>query len=170
MDRESTSGLRPQQLARLLAVGARGPQPPPGDPAGALDELLARGICLDPADPESLPAVLGRPCDELRAMEGRGLGAILLDAQADPAAIRTLKDYAKELTRRLGAGPRHAAATAVYYGAIAQALALRGETITQHSRGQLRLAFAKLEAKPWIPPGLKDLFVQARQCCQEGKP
>jgi hypothetical protein len=167
VDRESTASLRPEQLARLLAVGAERPQGPPADKGAALGDLLARRLCLDAAVAESLPAVLGKPCAELGRLEGRRLGEVLLDADADLAVIQALKDYAKELVRRAGAGPAHAAATAVYYAAIARALAQHGQTLTQHSREQLQEAFATLAAKPWVPPELRKLFNQTD--LQEGE-
>jgi hypothetical protein len=172
MERDSTQGLSPHQLARLLALGAKAPAPRDASPdhrtpAQVLDGMLGHRLTLDEVGPESLPAVLGRPCEELLFDLGRTLGEVLLDPGAEAAAVGLLKDYGKALARRREPGASHAAATALYYAAIAAALAARGEKITQHSYGKLEGAFAKLAAKPWMPPALKALFDRAGALCQE---
>jgi len=168
---ESTSALTPTQLARLLAIGTRkNADPRPGDPApttaDALRALLAGEPSLDAEDPDSVPAVLQRPCDELRSAAGRNIETLILDPATELDTVRTLKDYAKALARHEGPPARHAAATALYYAAIASAMLFRGQRITQLSYGRLRQAFADLAAKEWMPVELKDLLAEARSACE----
>jgi len=170
MERDSTQGLSPHQLARLLALGAKAPGRPAASPdlrspAQVLDGVLGHRLTLDEVGPESLPAVLGRPCEELLFDLGRTLGEVLLDPGVELATLGVLKDYGKALARRREEGARCAAATALYYAAIAAALVAHGERITQHSYEKLEGAFARLAAKPWMAPSVKTLFDRAGLIC-----
>jgi hypothetical protein len=88
---------------------------------------------------------------------------LLLDSKTDLAVIKTLKDYGKKLVRRGGPEAKQAAATVIYYAAIASALVFHAHKITQHSCQTL------LEQKPWVPPELKDLFRRAKAACHQRK-
>lgn len=174
MSEETTYGLSPGQLARLLAIGLEGTAAQEHLLAGRtlaelLEEMLAGELPLDPAMLDSLPAVLNRPCHELLAVAGRALSDLLLNPETDLAVIKTLKDYAKKLVRRAGPEAKQAAATAIYYTAIASALVHHEQKITRHSYEKLNEAYADLEQKPWIPSELKDLFGKARSVCRERK-
>jgi hypothetical protein len=97
------------------------------------------------------------------------LGYLLLNRTTDLAALKTLKDHAKELVSRADSEAKKAAATAICYAAIASALVFHGSTITRHSYSKLRKPYQDLEQKPWIPSDLKDLFKKAQAACQEKK-
>jgi len=131
--------------------------------------MLSGELPLDPAIPDSLPAVLNWPSDEVLAAAGRTMSSLLLDSSTDLAVLETLKDYAKELARRSETEAKQAAATVLYYAAIASALAFHGHKITQHSYQKLHQAYAELEQKPWVPPELKGLFEKARAICGQRK-
>ncbi len=168
---ETTYGLSPKHLARLLAIGLEKDdgENKLGDtrtPAEELEEILSRRLSLDPATPDSMPAILNRPCGELLPAAGRSMGNVLLDPATDLAIIRTLKDYGKQLVRR-GLEGKRAAAIVIYYAAIASALLFHNHKITQHSYEKLEKAYTDLEQKPWVPPELKELFQKARTLCQE---
>jgi len=148
---QTTYGQTPERLARLLAIGVRDSNckgnPGAGrTPAQVLRDMLSSDLPLDPAMPDSLPAVLNW----------------LLGSRTDLAVIKTLKDYSKELVRRGESEAKQAAATAIYYAAIASALVFHQHKITQHSSKRLDEAYTELERKPWIPSELKDLFKRAR--------
>ncbi len=174
MREDTTFGLTPERLSRILAMGLKN-----GDgqddaevnraPVQALQGMLSRKVTLDAAEPESLPAILNRPCDELSAITGRTISELLLDSETDLAVIKTLKDYGKELVRRGAPEARVSAATAIYYAAIASALVFHGHKITRHSYPRLREAYVKLEQEPWMSHELKDLFRRARAVCQQTK-
>jgi len=170
MKDETTYGLNPEQLARLLAIGLetteRQEKADAGEtPAQALQDMLASALPLDREMPDSIPAVLKRPCDELRAAPRQPLRDLLLDPTIALPVIETLKDYSKALVRHHATEVNQAAATAMYYAAIANALAFHDQKITQHSYHRLHEAYAELESRPWIPPELKDLFRRAREVC-----
>jgi hypothetical protein len=166
--------LRPEQLARLLAFGLKGVHANDGPDAGlspvqALKDMLARPLPLDPALPDSLPAVLKWTSDEVLAAAAHGLGDLLLDSATSFSVVKTVKDYAKKLVRRSGPEVRQAAALVVYYASIANALLFHQQKITQHSYLALEKAYGELKQKPWVPPDLKDLFEKARVICGQRK-
>lgn len=172
MEKETTYGLSPEQLARLLAMGLnqeddRQSGEDSSTRADVLEEMLTSELSLDPAVPRSLPAVLKRPCEELPGVTGRTLGQLLLNPQCDLGIIRTLKDYGKAMSRARAPEAEQAAAVIIYYAAIASALLFHGQRITQHSWGKLHAAYAQLNRKPWITPELKELFQKARVLCQQ---
>jgi hypothetical protein len=168
---ETTYGLNPKRLARLLAMGLQSDGAPnnlgvSGTPAEVLQNMLGRKLPLDPAIPDSLPAILNRPCDELAIAGERTISDIVLDSKTDPAVIVLLKDYAKELVRRGGPEAKQAAATVIYYAAIAGALVFHQHKISRHSYPTLHEAYADLEREPWVPLDLRRLFRRARTMCQ----
>jgi len=174
---ETTHGLSPEKLARLLALGLQGnnAQDILGSsrtPGEVLQYILANKPALDPAMPDSIPALLNRPCEEMLAVADQTMGDLLLSSTTDLAAVKTLKDYGKELVRRGGPEAEQAAATAIYYAAIAGALVFHQQKITRHPDERLLRAYRDLDQKPWIPSELKDLFERACAVCQRrrGKP
>jgi hypothetical protein len=171
---ETTYGLSPKHLARLLAIGLEknDGENKLGDtrtPAQELQEILTSKLSLDPATPDSIPAILNRPCGELLPAAGRTIGDVLLDRATHLGIIRTLKDYGKQLVRRSDTKSRQAAATVIYYAAIASALLFHRQKISRHSYENLNEAYAQLHEKPWIGPKLKDLFKKAQEICEKRK-
>ena len=174
MKDDSTYGLSPQQLARLLAIGLQDPDRASrahvtGTPADMLRDMLTDDLSLDPTVSDSFPAVLNRPCDEMLASAGRPLVYVLLNRTTDLTVLKTLKDYAKELVSRGDSEAEKSAATAIYYAAIASALVFHQHKISHHSYEGLDKAFTKLERKPWVWPELKDLFQKAQAFCRQCK-
>jgi len=171
---ETTYGLSPKQLAKLLAIGLQdgdgksnsGMSRGPGE---MLQEILAAEPPLDPSAPDSFPAILNRPCDELLPTVGRTTSDLLLDSKTDLSVMKTLKDYYKALARPGGPEAKQAAVTVIYYAAIASALVFHAHKITKHPYQTLREAYAELEQKPWVPPELKDLFRRAKAACHQRK-
>ncbi len=131
--------------------------------------MLSSKLVLDPAIPDSLPAVLNWPSDHVLAAAGRTMSGLLLNSSTDLAVLETLKDFEKELARRSETEAKQAAATVLYYAAIASALAFHSHKTTQHSYEKLHQAYAELEQKPWVPSELKDLFEKARAICWKHK-
>ena len=127
---------------------------------------LASPLPLDPTVPDSVPAVLGHPCEELKPLSAKALGAVLLDPQTDPGVLKTIKDYCKHLSVLERSEPRHAVAITGYYAATASALVFHTKRITRHSYGSLDRSFAMLTDKPWMSADLAQLFAKARHVCQ----
>jgi hypothetical protein len=171
---ETTYGLSPERLARLLAIGMKGSdeQKKTRDgrtPGEVLQNILVSTLPFDAAMPDSLPAVLNRLCDEAPIVVGRSLTDLLLNSRTDLAVIKALKEYSKELVRRGGRESEGAAATAIYYAAIASALVLHQKKVTHLSYEELQEACRDLQQKEWIPSELKGLFRKARGACQHGR-
>jgi hypothetical protein len=164
----SMFGLGRNQLADLLRVGLESePSATDRDRAIAcvLEAKLASELPLDVSVADSLPAVLGRPCDCLRGYRGRSTAEVLLDPQADVSALTVLKDYAKELVRRSRSEVTTSVATVLYYAAIASAIVFHDTKITRHGYGQLERSFAELAGEPWLTADLQTLIAGARQIC-----
>jgi hypothetical protein len=131
--------------------------------------LTGLPLPLDPALPDSFPAVRNWTSDEVLAAAGRSIGDVLLDSATSLSVIRTLEDYGKKLVRRGASEAKPAAALVVYYASIASALVFHQQRITRHSYEALGEAYAELEQKPWVSPELKDLFEKARLVCRQRK-
>ena len=162
---DSTLGMKSQDLAQLLVIGRDAPEKdatPEVTPGHLLDDLLARRISLDVDCAGSFPNVLGRACDEIVPHADRTLADVLFDPKADVAALMALKDYGKRLVRGAWSDAERAAATALYYGAIAAALVIHGRRITEHPVEKVDSGLAELEAMAWTPPRLVELFAKAR--------
>jgi len=133
----STFELKSVQLARLLEMGGDAPEP-------AADELLREWLA------QPLPG------------NERSCGELLHDPAAGADALTELKDHGKRLVRGAGSEAERAAATALYYAAIAAALVHTGAKISEHPDAKLAASFADLAARPWLPPGLAELLRRAR--------
>ena len=174
MKEETTYGMSPEQIARLLAIGLEtaDDEDDLGDSrttAEILRDMLQSKLRLDPTIPDSLPAVLNRPCENLLPAVDQAVSELLLSSETDATIIEALKDYGKELVRRRGPEAETGAATSVYYAAIANALVFHQHKITQHTYARLQEAFLDLEKKQWIPSDLRGLFKKAEAVCQERK-
>ena len=172
MEEKTTYGLSPDRLVSLLAIGQPRGEGRHNPRAGrtlsdVLQDMLSNELSLDPALPDSLPSVLNWPSDEVFAISGQSMNDLLLDCSTDLAVIKTLKDYAKELVRRGGRGMKQAAATAIYYAAIASALVFHRCKITKYPYPKLQEAYAELRQKSWVPLELKDLFQKAHALCKQ---
>jgi hypothetical protein len=134
-----------------------------------LQDILARPLPRDRPIPDSLRAVLKRPRDEVFATPGQTISDLLTKAETDLGVIKAIRDFGKELRRRTGPETQKAAATAIYYAAVASAVVFHQRKITRHSYAKLQKAYEDLEQKKWIPSDLKRLFKKAKEACQEGK-
>ena len=165
----SMFGLGRDQLADLLRVGLEHEASETDrdrSVASVLEAKLASTLPLDISVADSLPAVLGRPCDALAGYRGRSTADLLLDPRADADALVTLKDYAKELVKRSRSEVTTTVATVLYYAAIASALVLHDIKITDHDYRQLERSFAELADEPWLPGHLQALVAGARRICE----
>jgi len=122
---------------------------------------------LDTTVVEELPTILGRLQKDLLPHGGKTLGEVLTDPKSDLAAIKKIREYAKTMAARKGAGTERAVAVAIYYAAIASALLFHNVKITTHSYELLDASFEKLIGKAWMSPELTQLFTKARKLCRK---
>lgn len=170
-DKESTFGASVKGLAGLLGVGVG--KDVPQDAASvdkAAGELLRARLSgtlpLDTAIVDALPAILGKLQEELLPLAGLSLGGVLLDANTELSAIKSIKDYGKKLAARRDSQADHSAAIAIYFAAIASALLFHGEKITSYSYEHLRESLNELIEDTWIPSELSRHFSKARKMCE----
>ncbi len=154
---ETTYGLSPDRLAKLLALGLEDKKDQDELEEGQTAAELLEDMLSNKLPPEE---VLG---------SDKTIGSLILDAETDLSVLETMKDYGKGLVRRSDSETGKAAATAIYYGSIASALVFHQRKISRHSFEKVAEACADLEEEPWIPSGLKDLFRKARTVCDERK-
>jgi hypothetical protein len=171
-DKESTFGASVKGLHGLLGVGVG--KDVPQDAASvdkAAGELLRARLegtlPLDTAVVDALPAILGKLQGELLPLAGRPLGEVLLDADTELSAIKSIKDYGKKLAARRDSEADHSAAIAIYFAAIASALLFHGEKITSYGYEHLQGSFNELIEDTWIPAELSRHFSKACRMCRE---
>ena len=168
---KSTFGLLPQRLASLLVTSSSDNDAPrdasPVEEASRLlRSRLACPLPLDEAGAESLPTVLGSPCDELKPLANRTMGYVLLDPATPLSVLEMLKEYGKELADRWEDGSERIVATAIYFAATARALVSHDRKLTARSYEHLANALGMLMGKPWITQELADLFASAHRTCE----
>jgi len=165
---ESRSGLRPEQIARLLSIGTEpgtpGGKPNAQMPAGdTIHEMLGAELAIDVSRSASMRAMLGQKAPALFSQRGRTIRDLLLGPSTNLDDLKALKQYAKTLVRQSATDAAKAVASTIYYAAIAAALVRHGEKITQHSDEDLDRGLALLAEKEWMAPELGQLLTQARQ-------
>jgi hypothetical protein len=167
-------GLSPEKLSRFLAIGLEHSNNQDGPHLEetsdqAVQRILNAKLSDVSSIRDSLPEILNRLPNTAPPAADQTMGAALVDRRTPLALIETLKDHCKSLVRQAPSKDEQAAASAVYYAAIANALVFHKHKITQHSYEKLQKAFAVLEQKAWVPSDLKDLFEKATAACQERK-
>lgn len=175
MNKDSTSGLSPERLARLLGIALDSDSEGGRDisaqtTAELLNARLDGMLPLDTTVVEELPAILGRLRKDLVPYGGKTLGTVLTDPKSNLAAIKKIREYAKKMASRKTSGAERAVAVAIYYAAIACALLFHNAKITTHPYELLEASFNKLIGKPWMSPELAQLFAKASKLCRKKKP
>ncbi len=171
MVKKSTYGLRPDQMADLLALGAEAPDTTAEKCRNEiLQALLHEQLTSVRPKGSLLRETLNMLIDPVRTPatgpDSRPLGEILLSPQSDLELLRTIKDASKRLSCTLDSQDETALARTVYFAAIGAALVHHGAKITQMSNETLAESLALLTEKPWMTPDLIELFSRARQICQ----
>ena len=175
MNKDSTSGLSPEKLARLLGIALdfdseEGNDVSPKTTAELLNARLEGMLPLDTTVVEELPAILGRLHKDLMPHGEKTLGEALIDSQSNLGTIKKIRRYAKKMASRKGTGTERAVAVAIYYAAIANALLFHNVKITTHSYELLKASFNKLIGKPWMSAELARLFAEACKLCRKREP
>ena len=172
MRKDSTLGLNPESLARLLGIALysdsdEGKDNSTHTTAQLLKARLAGTLPLDTTVVEELPAILGQLRKNLMPLGGRTLGEALIDSKSDLGVIKKIRRYAKKMASRKRSEADRAVAVAIYYAAIANALVFHDVKVTTHSYESLEASFAKLINKPWMSAELNILFVRSIKLCRK---
>lgn len=173
MTEPSTSfGLEPEQVERLFRIGedTKGFQRSMSrneNKGETLRRRLAEPLPLDKSQIDMLPAVLGQLCHTIGLLAGETVLSLVLNPSTDISLIERIKQYGKGLSARAQSEDEHEIATAIYYAAIASALAFHDVRISQFSHRKLATAFSRLSREKWICGELRVLFKTARKYCQE---
>ena len=171
MSKDSTLGMSPERLARLLGVTlVSESDDDSNDSVQSTSQLiqahLAGTLPLDTTVIDELPAIIGRLHKESTTRVGKSLGDVLTDPKSDLDTIKKIRRHAKRMAVRKSPKARHSVAIAIYFAAIANALIFHDVKITRHSDESLDGSFTKLVAKSWMPTELVQLFEKARKVCR----
>jgi hypothetical protein len=161
------------QKSRLLglALDADRPLPPPDENEQRGDLLWDLLRCPLPA--HEPPPDAGIPAASsshsgLRSVFGPPIRELLLDPKTDVAALQRIKEYAKTLGRNAGSEVEKDAFMAIYFAAIAAAMAFHNERITEHSDQDLAQFLISYERVAWMPANLRELLTKAGERCGTG--
>jgi hypothetical protein len=128
-----------------------------------LYDMLRRPLPGDRPSRESLAPSADGSCQGLRSVLGPPLSELLQDPKADIAVLKQIKERAKKLGEHASSKTEKEVFLAVYFAAIACALAFHNERITQHSDHDLTRFFDLYGQAGWVPRDMKGLFRKARQ-------
>lgn len=172
MSKDSTLGLSPAKLARLLGITLDSKSDKEREnPAPNISQLiqthLAGTLPFDSTVIDELPAIIGRLHKDLMPHAGRTLGDVLTDPKSDLDTIKKVRRYAKRIAARKSSKAKHAVAIAIYFAAIANALTFHNVKITTHSYESLNASFDNLADKQWMPTELVRLFTKACKVCRK---
>jgi hypothetical protein len=172
MEKKSTYGLRPAQLARLLDVSARAAES--ADLMSddqirhtLLREHLSRRLSHDESLRDALLAAPGQTGSRIRALLDRSLRDALLAPENDTTLLRVIKDQGKRLSGRVASGHENQIGITVYHAAIASALVHHGQKITQYAYEALEQHFSALAGQTWMVCELQALFTEAAKSCRQ---
>ncbi len=166
--------LNNRQKTRLLSLGLDSDHP-----AATPDENEQRGDLLcdvlrgslpaqnaESGDSSSIPG-MGRPA--FRTIVGASLQELLRNPTTDVGILRRIKDYAKALGTTAGSEVEKDVFLAIYFAAIAAALAHHAERITEHADADMAMFFSYYASGEWIPANLRALFQNATHAYPEAK-
>jgi len=172
-DTDSLS-LTDWQKTRLLdlALGL----PDPGEPRNEdeergdlLHDILRCSLPLraGPREGSRLPATTSG--QGLRSVVGPPIVELLQDPKTSVAVLKKIKQYAKARGSQAASEREKDVFLAIYFAAIAAALAFHAERITEHVEGKLAQFLHSFANVTWMPTDLADLFRKAVLFCQKAK-
>jgi hypothetical protein len=171
MEKESTFGLTPAQLGRLLAVSARTEESADEmvedrTRENLLQQHLLRRLSDHPYGQRDLSFETRQSTGEIPPQPDRSVKEALLDPRCDPDVLRVIKNHNKKLSATITSGPETAVTTTIYYAAIASALVYHHDRISQYSYTNLAERFTSQAQRAWLDQELKNLFVKAAEMCR----
>jgi len=171
MDNESTYGLKLEQLANLFSVAAEDESHMidfhnEKGAAGLLRNRLASTLPKDSILLNSILTMLDQPDSNIQSLAGKSLLEVLMNPKSEAGLLQAIKDYSKNLSCSSTCEAEMAAATIIYYAALASLLIFHEKKVTQYSYEALDESFALLMEKKWITEELVELFSSARRICE----
>jgi len=171
MDKQSTYGLKLEQLANLFSVAAEEENHMDDfhnekAAASLLQNQLTSSLPKDSLLLNSILMMLDQPGSDIQSLAGKSLLEVLLNPKSDAGLLRVIKDYSKSLSRSSTCEVEMAVATIIYYAALASLLIYHEKKITQYSYEALAESFALLMEKKWMAEELVELFSRARRICE----
>ena len=166
--------LNDRQKTRLLSLALErdGPVAAPNEDEQKGDLLRDILRCALPLE-TPVPSAAGATCPSYsvpRTAAEPSLGELLRDRATDLVALRRIKEYAKALGKNAKSGVERDVFLAVYFAAIAAALAYHEEHITGHLKSDMARFFAYYASADWMPNSLRELLQRAAHCGPEAKP
>jgi hypothetical protein len=165
-EKRAAQAGQPDRLADLLHIGLEAGPPGPSHPDEQKESLLrarlAGTLPLEKAAVDALPVLAG----QLLPLGSGSVGRALLDAGTPLEVFQKIKDYGKKLALANESEAEHAAATTIYFAAIASAILFHGKRITSYSYRALAGHFGTLAEKRWMDPKLARHFAKARKKCR----
>jgi hypothetical protein len=168
--KDSTYGLSPEKLTRILSLCAADAIPPDGY---CDDTAIAAGVNRVLSDPIADQSVLCRAIQQaaeaadVRAADfaARSACDLLADGRTPLSLLNAFKLIGKQISYTKTCETESAVGVTLYYGAIAAAVLHHHTKITRSGYDKLADAFDALTAKKWMAPDLKDLFAEASGHC-----
>ncbi len=172
MKTNSTHGLKPENLFKLLSIGADKDLfcneliNSNEDIKSFFQHLLHRKIPKESSIVDSILIYLRESKVFGETLIGLSLWDILSDPQTTLELLQTIKNYSKKIYQSTYSKGENSIALAIYYAAIASGIVYHNTKITEHSYQILRDAFSNLSKQPWITAEIEQLFFQANDICQ----
>jgi len=165
----STFGLHREKLAKLWKMGEDTPNNQEADNAESpkvelLQALLAESLSLDAGITRMLPDIVSVVFEKLKPFTGCSYREILLNPEADPSVLETIKNLHKRRAES-ASGPAQEVAAIIYYASIAGALVHHDTRITKLSYEGLSQSFENLARSDWLPTNIRQLFDRAHKYC-----
>jgi len=166
MDEDTHSTLNDKQKTRLLSFGYLEEGSNQGTDSNAvridaLYRILIVPLPLPPDTMASIPDVLRSMASELESVSGKPIGRLLQDDDTPLKTLEQIKVISKYRGRHATVDSVKDAYMAIYFAAIARAIALYDVTISQHSPSKLAQFFQAYIKEHWVLDELKDVFETA---------
>ena len=166
--RKTVYGIHAANVAQLLSLGAEAlsvdvPECPDQAKADQLRDYLA----------DKLPVMESPLCsfqNTLRSAMGDPIEGYLFYPQVDLSTIKAIKAYGARLGRTANSKMQKEPAHVIYYAAIAVALVIHQQRITEFTLDALARSFGQLSGLPWMTSKLRTLFQDAIEICHALNP
>jgi len=168
MDKETTTyGLGMKQLQQLFSLGEDSPEDGTESQAELLVRRLSETLPLGKEQVKLLPEVLAKLCHTMGTLAGETILSLLKNSSTDIEVLKRVKRHAKRLSSHALTEAEHQVAVAMYYGAIASALAFHDQRISRLSYEKLVESFSRLAEEPWMSKDLIVLYRIAKKYCKD---
>lgn len=160
---DSTFGIAPGTMARMLAIGKEGERSDAH--AASRTQLQRHKAQLLAVETGGVAEMLGGPCPQFASVTGRTLGSLLEEGGAPVEALEGAKQYAKRNSELHRQEPMRTVAAVLYYASVARALLDHDQKISRHGFKHLATSYAELHHMDWVGPQLGELFERTQEYC-----